>query len=166
MTIDLEAPPRALAPGDGLHLDMFGALATFKAFTTETNGAYCVFEGRIAPGGVAPLHFHPHDDESFFILDGHFTFQLGEQQIDATAGTFALVPRGTVHGYRNIGSTPGRLLVIVSPGALHEQHFLHYGRRLADPSAPLMEPSSDDVARYLAEAPTYGIVPVRSLEDV
>ena len=166
MTIGLEAPPRALAPGDGLHLDMFGALATFKAFTNETNGAYCLFEGHIAPGAVAPLHFHPHDDESFFILEGHFAFQLDEQQIDATAGTFALVPRGTVHGYRNIGATPGRLLVIVSPGDIHEQHFLHYGRQLADPSAPLTQPSADDIARYLAEAPQYGIVLVPSPHDV
>jgi hypothetical protein len=53
------AQPSLLAPEDGLHLDMLGTLATFKAFTQGTNGAYWLFEGRIMPGEGAPLHqFH------------------------------------------------------------------------------------------------------------
>lgn len=134
MTTDTTAQPRALATGSGLHLDMFGTLATFKAFTSDTNGAYCLFEGRIMPGDSAPPHYHPIDDESFYIVDGHFSFLLGEEQIDAPPGTYLFVPRGAVHAYQNIGSTPGRLLVMVSPGDKHEQHFLHYGRQIADPS--------------------------------
>jgi gentisate 1,2-dioxygenase len=137
---------------------MLGTLATFKAFTKDTNGAYCLFEGRILPGEAAPLHYHPNDDECFYILEGRFSFQLGEEMLDATAGTFAVVPRGTLHGYQSIGDAPGRLLVIVSPGDLHEQHFLRYGREIADSSAPLTQPSSEAIAAYMAEAPQYGIV--------
>jgi quercetin dioxygenase-like cupin family protein len=162
MTIVTASQPRALAAGSGLHLDMFGDLVTFKAFARDTNGAYCLFEGRIMPGDAMPPHYHPIEDESFYILDGHFTFLLGEQQIDAVAGTYAFVPRGTVHGYQNIGDTPGRLLVMVAPGDKHEQHFLHYGRQIADPSVPLTKPAPEDIAKYLAEAPEWGIVLVPS----
>src|SRR5688500_6200274 len=116
MTTNTTSQPRALPAGSGLHLDMFGTLATFKAFTSDTNGAYCLFEGRIMPGESAPPHYHPLDDESFYILEGNFIFLLGEQQIDAVPGTYAFVPRGTIHAYQNIGNTPGRLLVTVSPG--------------------------------------------------
>jgi mannose-6-phosphate isomerase-like protein (cupin superfamily) len=165
MTTDTLSQSRALAPGDGLHLDMLGTLATFKAFTSDTNGAYCLFEGRIMPGEVAPLHYHPIDDETYYFLEGHFTLWLGEQQIDAVAGTYAFVPHGTVHGYRNIGDTPGRLLVMLSPGDKHEQHFLHYGHQIADPSAPLIRPSPQDIARYVAEVPEYGIVLVSSQQS-
>ena len=141
---------------------MFGDLVTFKAFTSDTNGAYCLFEGRIMPGESAPPHYHPLDDEGFYILEGQFTFLLGEQQIDALPGTYAFVPRGTIHAYQNIGNTPGRLLVTVSPGDKHEEHFLHYGRQIADPSAPLLQASQEDIANYIAEAPAYGIVVVAS----
>jgi mannose-6-phosphate isomerase-like protein (cupin superfamily) len=154
----ITAQPRAIAPQGGLRLDMLGTLATFKAFTKDTNGAYCLFEGRIMPGEAAPLHYHPNDDECFYILEGYLRFQLGDEQLDAVAGTFAVVPRGTMHGYQNIGATPARLLVIVSPGDLHEQHFLHYGREIADPSEPLTQPSPEAIAAYIAEAPQYGIV--------
>ena len=162
MTTNTLSQPRALPAGSGLHLDMFGTLATFKAFTSDTNGAYCLFEGRIMPGESAPPHYHPLDDESFYILEGNFTFLLGEQQIDALPGMYAFVPRGTIHAYQNIGNTPGRLLVTVSPGDKHEQHFLHYGRQIADPSAPLIQASQQDIANYIAEAPAYGIVVVGS----
>jgi uncharacterized cupin superfamily protein len=137
---------------------MLGTLASFKAFTQDTNGAYCLFEGRIMPGEAAPLHYHPNDDECFYILEGRLRFQLGDEQFDAAAGMFAVVPRGTLHGYQNIGDVRARLLVIVSPGDLHEQHFLHYGREIADPSAPLTQPSQEAIAAYIAEAPAYGIV--------
>jgi mannose-6-phosphate isomerase-like protein (cupin superfamily) len=158
MATGTTARPRVLASEGGLHLDMLGTLATFKAFTKDTNGAYCLFEGRIMPGEAMPLHYHPNDDECFYILEGCFSFQLGEEKLDAAAGTFAVVPRGTLHGYQNIGDAPGRLLVIVSPGDLYEQHFLRYGREIADPSAFLAQPSSEAIAAAMAEAPRYGIV--------
>lgn len=158
MTITTQSQPRTVAAGDGTHLDMLGTLATFKAFTRDTNGAYCLFEGRIMPGERAPLHFHPIDDESFIILEGHFIFHLGDEQIDATAGTYVFVPRGTVHGYENSSDAPGRLLVLVSPGDKHEEHFLHYGRQIADASELLIQPSPEAIARYIAETPKYGIV--------
>jgi uncharacterized cupin superfamily protein len=141
---------------------MLGDLVTFKAFTRDTNGAYCLFEGRVMPGGSAPPHYHPIEDETYYIVDGHFTFLLGEEQIDAVAGTYMFVPHGAVHAFQNIGDSPGRLLVMVSPGDKHEQHFLHYGRQIADPSAPLMKPRPEEIAKYLAEAPAYGIIPVPS----
>jgi mannose-6-phosphate isomerase-like protein (cupin superfamily) len=157
MATDTTARSRLLAPESGLHLDMLGTLASFKAFTKDTNGAYCLFEGRIMPGEAMPLHYHP-DDECFYVLEGRFSFQLGNEALDVAAGSFAVVPRGTLHGYQNIDDTPGRLLVIVSPGDLHEQHFLRHGHEIADPSAPLTQPSSEAIAAAVAEGPQYGIV--------
>lgn len=150
--------PRVFAAGEGIHLDMLGTLASFKVFTRDTGGAYCLFEGRIMPGESAPPHYHPDDDEGFFIVAGHFRFRVGDEQFDGLPGTYAFVPRGTVHGYQNIGDTPGRLLVMVSPGDTHEAHFLHYGRQIVDPSAPLRQPAPEAIAQYLTEAPAYGIV--------
>jgi hypothetical protein len=39
------------------------------------------------------------------------------------AGSFVLIPRGTVHTFGNAGSTPAKLLVILSPPGF-EQYFI------------------------------------------
>ena len=49
------------------------------------------------------------------MLEGEFAFLLGDRTVRAPTGTFILVPRGTVHGFRNEGDTPARFLTIVSP---------------------------------------------------
>jgi hypothetical protein len=41
--------------------------------------------------------------------------RLGEGTMTATAGTFVLVPRGTVHTFKNSATTPARMLTIMSP---------------------------------------------------
>jgi len=158
MTIARQKQPLALPAGDGAHLNVLGMLVTFKAFTRDTNGAYCLFEAHISPGAVLPLHYHPADDEGFYFLDDGFVFTLGERQIAAGRGTYIFVPRNTIHGYQNTGDRVGRVLVTVSPGNIHEQHFLNHSRRIADPAAPLEETRPEEIERYLAEAPKYGTI--------
>lgn len=55
--------------------------------------------------------------ESFFVLDGTFSFSVGEEQHETTPGSYLLVPRGTAHAI-SAGSGRGRLLVLMVPGAL------------------------------------------------
>jgi len=54
------------------------------------------------------------------VLAGQFTFLVGEQRITAAAGSFAFVPRGTVHAFTNSGQERGRMLITVTPGTGHE----------------------------------------------
>jgi quercetin dioxygenase-like cupin family protein len=44
-------------------------------------------------------HLHREIEESFYILDGRFTFTVGEERIEAVPGTYLLVPRGTAHAF-------------------------------------------------------------------
>jgi mannose-6-phosphate isomerase-like protein (cupin superfamily) len=158
MTAATQAHSRALDPAAGRHLDLLGDLITFKAFTHETNGAYCLFEGRTRPGGGVPPHFHPEEDESFYVLHGAYRFQVGEEQVEAGPGSYVFVPRGVVHAFRNVGETPGTLLVTVTPGGLHERLFLTFGRPVADPSAPLLPPSHEAIREFTAGAEQFGTV--------
>ena len=50
-----------------------------------------------------------------YVLDGEVDIMVGEETVRATTGSFALVGRGTAHTFWNVGPTPARLLVIVSP---------------------------------------------------
>ena len=66
-------------------------------------------------------HIHRETQESIFILDGDFTFAVGEQEIPAGPGSYILVPRGTRHEI-TAGAEGGRLLTLMVPG-LEEMSF-------------------------------------------
>jgi mannose-6-phosphate isomerase-like protein (cupin superfamily) len=62
----------------------------------------------------ATPHIHHGREEAFYVLDGRVTFLAGDQTVDGTAGSFVLVPRGTMHGFRSEGDA--KLVIIHSPG--------------------------------------------------
>lgn len=71
----------------------------------------------VAPPAVPgpPLHLHRSTDEAFYVIDGTYGFQLDEGTIEGPPGTFVFIPRGQAHTYWNQGSTPARLLGVISP---------------------------------------------------
>ena len=87
--------PYALGSEEGEALWFFGMLVTMKATAEQTGGEFLLIE-ELAPRGTAtPLHVHPTDDESFYILEGEMTFYLEDgQPIPASAGSFVQYPKG------------------------------------------------------------------------
>jgi quercetin dioxygenase-like cupin family protein len=61
-------------------------------------------------------------EQSFYVLDGEFTFAVGEQEIPAGPGSYILVPRGTRHAI-TAGAEGGRFLTLMVPGGLEEMFF-------------------------------------------
>ena len=45
-------------------------------------------------------HKHDHDDEFFFVLDGHFIIDLEDRSVDLQARQGFVVPKGVVHRTR------------------------------------------------------------------
>jgi quercetin dioxygenase-like cupin family protein len=72
-----------------------------------TNGAFTLAEFTGGPGSWTVPHVHRELEESFYVLDGEFTFAVGEQEIAAGPGVYVLVPRGTRHGI-TAGAEGGR----------------------------------------------------------
>jgi quercetin dioxygenase-like cupin family protein len=64
-------------------------------------------------------HLHRGMEESFYVLDGEFTFTVGEEKIPAGPGAYILVPRGTPH-VMEAGAAGGRFLTLMVPGGLEE----------------------------------------------
>lgn len=103
-------------PGSGKVVGVLGSQSTFKVLSEQTGGAYAVLEQQVPPGHGPPLHVHRHETEIFYILEGTFEITLGGQKIGASEGAMALGPRNIPHTFRNVGSTPGKLLLTVIPG--------------------------------------------------
>lgn len=124
-----------VAAGTGHRWSVLGEQVTCKALSHDTNGAYSLFEVTSPVGGGAPLHIHHNEDEAFYVLSGELLVQEGDRRSTAPAGTFVLFRKGTAHTYKNAGSTPARLLVIVAPGG-YEAFFEAMSKIAFAPESP------------------------------
>jgi quercetin dioxygenase-like cupin family protein len=93
-----------------------GRPAVFKLLSAATGDKIAVFEEVVPPGQGTPLHIHRTSDEVIYVLSGEFTFRLGDDQKQLTAGAWVFIPLGSVHGWRNSGTEDGRVFFIFTPG--------------------------------------------------
>jgi mannose-6-phosphate isomerase-like protein (cupin superfamily) len=128
--------------------------ATIKATGADTGGAYALVELVVPPQAGPPPHLHRREDEGFFILEGDFEFLAGDHTLRATAGDFVYGPRNIVHTFKNVGSTPGRILGVVSPPGF-EEFVREAGVPVAESPTPPEGPP--DTERLLQVAEKYGI---------
>jgi len=80
----------------------------------DTNGAYAVVESLAAP--VVPMHLHQKEEEHFVVLEGTYRVAVEDKIFDVAPGTSVAVTKGVPHAWRNLSSSPGRLLAIFTPG--------------------------------------------------
>jgi quercetin dioxygenase-like cupin family protein len=82
-----------------------------------------LFEAATPPGGTMPTYQQPDVDESFLILDGAYTFEIGGARFELGPGGYVFVPRGIPRSFCNVSCVVARMLVLVSPGARPESFF-------------------------------------------
>jgi quercetin dioxygenase-like cupin family protein len=73
---------------------MVGMLWVVLAAANTTDGRYSLM-WQLCPQGSGPLPHHHDQDKSFFVLDGQITYQLGNEKLMASSGSFIWIPRGT-----------------------------------------------------------------------
>ncbi len=118
---------------------MFGTTMRLIATAAGTEGRFSVFEQSTPAGWGPPRHVHSREDEVVYILEGTYEIWLGDERRTVSAGACAMLPRDVPHGFRNVGSAPGRLLCVIVPGGL-EEYFMAVGKCSPPPSpAQLME---------------------------
>jgi quercetin dioxygenase-like cupin family protein len=100
-----------------------GAAIEFKARADETAGAITAFESAVAPGEGPPLHVHAVENEVLYFLEGRFRLRIDDTVRDAPSGSFAFIPKGVPHTWRNVGDAPGRFLAMFMPAAPGMERF-------------------------------------------
>jgi mannose-6-phosphate isomerase-like protein (cupin superfamily) len=120
----LDAQPIVL-PDLGLELSVLIPAAA-------TGGATCMFEEVTRPGSGPPLHVHADQDECFYFLEGTYLLHVDGRQWRVGPGDVAVVPRGTPHGFANVGTTTGRLLFTLTPARDGERFFLELAEALKE----------------------------------
>jgi mannose-6-phosphate isomerase-like protein (cupin superfamily) len=87
-----------------------------------------------------PLHHHDFD-ETFYIIEGELTFQLGDELFTSKAGELAFAPRGVPHTYANLSAAPTRHLIVCTPAGF-ERYFARMAaeRRSEEPPEWALRP--------------------------
>jgi mannose-6-phosphate isomerase-like protein (cupin superfamily) len=90
--------------------------AVFKADGQETDHRYSISEWWLDPHTKGPgTHQHAEDDV-FYVLGGTVHVKVGADWLEATAGSFVLVPANTPHDFENRGSERAGFLNVSAPG--------------------------------------------------
>ncbi len=124
-----------LAAGEGDAFWIAGDLMTMKAGRAQTGNAFTVGEFISRPGSGPPPHIHHVEDEAFYVLEGALTLRLGHRVVEAPAGSFVLVPSGTVHMFSNTRPETARVLNLMAPGGF-EQYLREVVAAAAADGAP------------------------------
>lgn len=114
--------PIILGPGEGRSYTCGPMQAVFKADGDETGSRYAVSEWWVEPGRVgAGPHSHDANEELFYVLHGTMTFQVGDDVVDARAGSFLRIPAGVVHGFSNRTAQRAGVLNVFVPGGFESR---------------------------------------------
>ena len=135
---------------------LLGMLETIKISREDTAGHYGLVEIVVPTGLGSPWHVHPDEDEWFYVLDGEFTFYVGEERLSLPAGSFAFGPKGVPHTF--IGEPPdgGKALVGFQP-FLFEGFIREVGEPAPERVVPPPLESPPDMERLIPIAAKNGM---------
>jgi quercetin dioxygenase-like cupin family protein len=133
--------------GEVRQLNVLGHPFTMLLTSADTQGDSFMFEVISPPGAVVPPHVHQHEDEYGYIAEGIYEVILDGRTYEAKAGGVLHCPRQTSHGFRNIGSTPAKMIWVSTPGANVERFFTDLAALPAD-APPDMEKVISIFAKY------------------
>lgn len=100
---------------------------------------YSLHENILPPHSPGPRpHIHTIHEEVFYVLGGELTVRVGAQKVVAAAGSFVIIPPGTVHQPSNAGDQPAHVLIFFTPGGMAA-----FFTEAAERRIPLQEPPTD-----------------------
>ncbi len=141
-------------PEQGESVWLVGERITVKLASEDTGGVYALVEEITPPQGGPPPHANRDEDVALYVMEGEVEFLLGEETIPAGTGSCVYAPRGTLHTFKNVGTSPSRVLVFFSPGGF-EKFFLEAGEPAPEGSSP--PEGEPDVGRLVEIGQKYGL---------
>lgn len=98
------------------------ATITFKVARQDSAGLLIAEYLMRAKGGPA-RHVHVTQDEWFFVREGEFLFEIGEERHVLRPGDSAWGPRGVAHVWTYTSAGPGSIVFVLNPVAKMQLFF-------------------------------------------
>ena len=129
------------------HLTLKGInsnIMDLKVSGKDTNGDLAIFEQTsISQGRGTPLHVHYFQDEIFYVIDGEYYFQAGDEKYKLKIGDSIFLPRKVPHAWTQV-SEKGKMTVTFQPAGKMEEFFV----TMAGLSK---EPTPEEISKIFAE---------------
>jgi len=94
-----------------------------KISGNDTDGDLAVFEQTgYTPKGGPPLHIHPNQDEWFYVVEGEYFFQVGEDKHTMKIGDTIFLPRNVQHAFVQL-TEKAKIIVSYLPAGKMEEFF-------------------------------------------
>lgn len=93
-----------------------GGVFTMKATSDETGGAFFLLEDRMVRGKMTPLHIHPNEDDSVYVVQGELLVHIDGREYSVNEGGFFFAPRGVPHAFMVVSET-AHILAWQTPGS-------------------------------------------------
>ena len=71
----------------------------------------------LPPAKATDTHIHANCEESIYVVRGEVECSIGEERVRMKAGGLSVVPKGAVHGIRNVGEAPAEIILSYSSAA-------------------------------------------------
>jgi mannose-6-phosphate isomerase-like protein (cupin superfamily) len=141
-------------PGQG-ELDLAGPVRLrILEDGSTTSHRLGIAELTIAPHTSGPpQHRHGRHDEGFYVVSGTAQFTVGEQTVQAPAGTLVMIPPGAPHTFANASDEPAVVLNTFTPD-LYVQYFRDLRDMIASGQPPTPQEMEQVMARYATEPAT------------
>ena len=98
-------------------------LIDIKVSTLDTNGALSVAEITSLHRGGPARHLHHEQDEWFYVVEGEYVIEVGEERYEPGPGDSVLAPRKVAHVWARVGEGTGRLIAALQPAGEIEAFF-------------------------------------------
>ncbi len=105
-----------------------------KVSGKDTDGDLCCFEGESDRKGGPPLHIHHEQDEIFYVVQGKFHFQVGNEKFELDAGDCLFAPRKVPHAFVHVGDEKSKMMIVFQPAGQMEAFFEAFGKFHGRPS--------------------------------
>jgi quercetin 2,3-dioxygenase len=96
---------------------------TYKVSSQDTNGGLFILEQVSLRKGGPPRHLHHGQDEWFYVMEGEYVFEVGQERLRLPPGDSLLAPRQVPHVWAYVGEMPGKILIGFQPAGKMETFF-------------------------------------------
>lgn len=141
---------------DGEYVAVSGDRYRFLASSEETDGQYALLEAVVPPGGGPPPHRHSREEEGLYVIEGALTVYVDDQEVEATAGSFVNLPKGSKHWFHNHTKASAKMLILLSPGGL-EAMLREVGQAIGNVHDTIPGIGDEENQKLLEAAPRYGV---------
>jgi len=110
---------------------VIGEEIIFLTTSKQSNGEKTIMEVTIGPKGGNPLHYHKRFSETFNVLEGELSLQVGKEKMKLKVADTATAPMNTNHRFYNTSGKPIRFTVESKPASEGIENVLRIAFGLA-----------------------------------